>query len=233
MLLLANIGLHQNVNTGMWFGFVMASYSAIANDSIQTLGTFIASNQGNSPWWAQWLWIGTIFLGTTIYSYAAYDGDISYERLKSKGYDTDPTSFNYLQCAAPVILLIFTRLRVPVSTSFMLLTSFVTKSGSLQKSINKSVIGYGISFLLAAVVYISMSKFVSDYCDRTRGALPSYWKAVQWTTTGILWSVWLQQDMSNLAIFLPRSLNIVEMISVCVIIFFGLGIMLYQGGEKI
>ena len=39
--------------------------------------------------------------------------------------------------------------------------------------------------------------------------------------------------MSNLAIFLPRTLNIAELISVCLIIFFGLGVMLYQGGEKI
>lgn len=93
--------------------------------------------------------------------------------------------------------------------------------------------GYGISFALAAVVYVPLGKFVSDYCDRTRGALPAYWKVVQWSTTGVLWSVWLQQDMSNLAIFLPRSLNLGEMIFVCVIIFFGLGIMLYQGGEKI
>ena len=29
----------------MWFGFALAAYSAIANDSIQTIGTFIASNQ--------------------------------------------------------------------------------------------------------------------------------------------------------------------------------------------
>ena len=28
----------------MWFGFALAGYSAIANDSIQTLGTFLASN---------------------------------------------------------------------------------------------------------------------------------------------------------------------------------------------
>lgn len=27
-----------------WFGFMLASYSTIANDSIQALGTFIASN---------------------------------------------------------------------------------------------------------------------------------------------------------------------------------------------
>lgn len=115
----------------------------------------------------------------------------------------------------------------------MLLTSFVTKSGSLEKSINKSVIGYGISFALAAVVYLPFSKFVSDYCDRNRESPSFFWKPVQWTTTGVLWSVWLQQDMSNLAIFLPRTLKIGELIAVCLIIFFGLGIMLYQGGEKI
>ena len=39
--------------------------------------------------------------------------------------------------------------------------------------------------------------------------------------------------MSNLAIFLPRALKIQELVAVCIIIFFGLGIMLYQGGEKI
>jgi hypothetical protein len=29
----------------MWFGFALAAYSAISNDSIQTIGTFIVSNQ--------------------------------------------------------------------------------------------------------------------------------------------------------------------------------------------
>ena len=29
----------------MWAGFLFAAYAAIANDSIQTIGTFIASNQ--------------------------------------------------------------------------------------------------------------------------------------------------------------------------------------------
>lgn len=33
-LLLANIGICRNVFIGRWFGFIMASYSAIANDSI-------------------------------------------------------------------------------------------------------------------------------------------------------------------------------------------------------
>ena len=39
--------------------------------------------------------------------------------------------------------------------------------------------------------------------------------------------------MSNIAVFLPRSLNVGEMIGAVAFITIGLGIMLYQGGEKI
>lgn len=115
----------------------------------------------------------------------------------------------------------------------MILTSFVTKADSLQKTITKSISGYGISFVLSAIIYLPFSKVVSRYCDRTREKLPIYWKVIQWTIVGALWSVWLQQDMSNLAIFLPRHLDLYQYIAVCLVIFIGLGIMLYQGGEKI
>ena len=37
----------------MWVGFLFAAYAAVANDSIQTLGTFIASNQ-DKKWWVLW-----------------------------------------------------------------------------------------------------------------------------------------------------------------------------------
>ena len=39
--------------------------------------------------------------------------------------------------------------------------------------------------------------------------------------------------MSNLAVFLPRDLSVIEVGFACLFIFFGLGVMLYQGGEKI
>jgi hypothetical protein len=51
VLLLANIGIHRFTPLGVWFGFLLSSYAAIANDSIQTLGTFIASNTGIVAWW--------------------------------------------------------------------------------------------------------------------------------------------------------------------------------------
>ena len=44
----------------MWVGFAFAGYSAIANDSIQTIGTFLASNH-DKKWWVLWVFIGGIF----------------------------------------------------------------------------------------------------------------------------------------------------------------------------
>lgn len=115
----------------------------------------------------------------------------------------------------------------------MILTSFVGNVSALNKTIMKSVQGYGISFVLAVIVYLPFSKFVAEYCDRTRGKLSIAWTGIQWITTGVLWSVWLQQDMSNIAVFLPRSLNAIELIVAVAFIALGLGLMLYQGGEKI
>ena len=93
----------------MWVGFIFAGYSAIANDSIQTIGTFLASNM-DKKWWLLWLWIGGIFLVTVSASWYIYDGDVTYQRLTSKGFAEAPTEFSFLQVAAPIFLLILTRL---------------------------------------------------------------------------------------------------------------------------
>lgn len=39
--------------------------------------------------------------------------------------------------------------------------------------------------------------------------------------------------MSNIAVFLPRSLNGIELAFICLFITAGLGLMLWQGGDKI
>ena len=61
----------------MWTGYLIASYSTVANDSIQTIGTFIAANK-NVEWYFKWIWITSIFLITITYSWVVYDGDISF-----------------------------------------------------------------------------------------------------------------------------------------------------------
>merc|ERR1719262_277794 len=142
-----------------WLGFMLAGYSAIANDSIQTLGTFIASNR-DRKWYELWIFIALIFIITCVISWAMYDGDVSYERLISKGFETTPTEFKYLQVVAPVFLLILTRLRMPVSTTFLLLNCFVTKSKTLTKMVIKSLQGYALAFGLAVLLWGALGPYM-------------------------------------------------------------------------
>ncbi len=213
----------------MWVGFAFAAYSAVANDSIQTIGTFIASNRGQK-WWVLWLFIGGIFLVTVTYSFVTYDGDVTFQRLASKGFSETPTSFSYLQLAAPLLLLILTRMRMPVSTTFLLLTSFATSASSVGDVLGKSVLGWVVAFGVSFVVWGAASKamqrwFVGD-------AHPA-WRVGQWLTSGLLWSVWIMQDASNIAVYLPRQMSGWELGGFALVVFFGLGLLFKKGGERI
>lgn len=213
----------------MWVGFGLAAYSAIANDSIQTIGTFIASNKERKWYWL-WLFMGVIFLATVTYSYIEYNGDVSYQRLASKGFAEAPTNFSFLQLAAPIVLLILTRARMPVSTTFLLLSAFSTSSDAIGGVMSKSFLGYIMAFVTAIFVWIIISKFVRNYL---KGKPSDIWIPIQWITSGMLWSFWIMQDAANIAIYLPRSLNQTQFLVFAGTIFFGMGILFYLKGDKI
>lgn len=216
-------------HVAMWVGFVLAGYSAIANDSIQTIGTFLASN-GDKKWWKLWLYIGGIFLAVVAYSFLTYNGDVSHQRLASKGFETAPTSFSFLQIAAPIFLLILTRLRMPVSTTFLILSCFSADLAGIQSMLIKSLSGYFSAFTVAIVIYVAFSKLIRKFPYSKPHFL---WTPVQWITSGLLWAVWVMQDAANIAVYLPRQLNISEFLGYAVFIFLGLGVLFYLRGDRI
>lgn len=220
---------YETPQIAMWIGFFFAAYSAIANDSIQTIGTFLASN-ADKKWWILWLWIGGIFVITVSYSWYVYDGDVTYQRLTSRGFEEAPTSFKFLQVAAPLFLLIITRLRMPVSTTFLLLSAFATQPEGIIDVLNKSLSGYFIAFGVAILVWLGLSKYLNKLF---KGEPGKYWMPVQWLVSGLLWAVWLMQDAANIAVYLPRSLEISGFLVFTGFIFFGLGILFYMRGDKI
>ncbi|MFL0683711.1 MAG: hypothetical protein ACJLTB_10885 [Algoriphagus aquaeductus] len=213
----------------MWFGFALAAYSAIANDSIQTIGTFIASNS-TRPWWLLWLFMGVIWVGTVSYSWYVFDGDVSYERLSVPGLEKAPESFVFLQLAAPIVLLVMTRMRMPVSTTFLLLNVFTYKAGTILDVMFKSFVGYVLAFVLAIIVWFILERFVKNYL---KGQPRPYWIFLQWITSGVLWAVWIMQDAANIAVFLPRQLDGVEFSVYAGFVFLGLGFLFYLKGDKI
>ena len=213
----------------MWVGFLFAAYAAVANDSIQTLGTFIASNQ-DKKWWVLWLFVGGIFLFTVGYSWFNYGGDVSHGRLMAEGFEVAQTEFHFLQIAAPIFLLILTRLRMPVSTTFILLTSFATAPAAIGKVLAKSMSGYILAFFLGVVVFLSISKLAKKYfvSEAKFG-----WSIAQWVTSGTLWSVWLMQDAANIAVYLPRDMSFGVFMGFAMVVFIGLGLLFYYKGGRI
>ena len=231
----------------MWVGFIFAAYAAVANDSIQTIGTFIASNQ-DKKWWVLWIFLGGIFIATISYSWLTVDvvggfneageaigdgvrdRDVSNGRLSAKGFDKAPSSFHFLQVAAPVFLLILTRLRMPVSTTFILLTSFAATPAAVGQVLAKSMSGYILAFLIGFIVFITIAQLAKKYFI---GKAHFGWTIAQWITSGTLWSVWLMQDAANIAVYLPRSMGFGTFFGFVSIIFLGLGMLLYYKGGRI
>jgi phosphate/sulfate permease len=174
--------------------------------------------------------MGLILVGTLSYSWYTYNGDISYQRLNTPGLDVAPETFEFLQVAAPIILLILTRLRMPVSTSILLLSAFSTKSSSIGSILTKSFTGYILAFFAAIIIWSLVTKWLEKKADKKPGPL---WLPFQWITSGVLWSVWIMQDVSNIAVILPRQLSFTQFVIFAAYLFFGLGVLFYLKGDKI
>ena len=69
----------------MILGFMLAAYSIVGNDSIQTLGTFLYSNS-HRKWWQLWLFSSTVMVVVILNGWLTHNQDPSYSRL-NKVYD--------------------------------------------------------------------------------------------------------------------------------------------------
>jgi len=198
----------------MWVGFILAAYSVVGNDVIQTLGTFLASNE-KRPWYILWLFAATILTATLVYGWYQYDGDVSYQRLLGDGGFADPkykdprdiASFGWVYLLPPLVLMVITRFGIPVSTSFLILTFFNPKN--LYSMVVKSMTGYLVAFGAAVVLYIFITKSLEKkFIDNPiKDSEKTWWTVAQWASTGFLWTQWLAQDFANIYVYLPRKVD--------------------------
>ena len=187
----------------MAIGFAIASYSIVANDALQTLGTFLSSNQ-QRPWWVLWLYAVGILYAVLIYGWVVNGGDTSFGRLERIPL---PQPFSWIYLVPPVVLLILTRRGIPVSTTFLILTIFAPEN--LGKMMTKSILGYIVAFVSAILLYFALAKLMEKrFIDTAHREPPGYWTALQWISTGFLWSQWLIQDLANIFVYAPRQLSL-------------------------
>jgi hypothetical protein len=211
----------------MVVGFLLAAYSVIANDSVQTLGTWMASNNERVSYTTMWAAASAVLLWALWYGWYAYGGDISYGRLNKIPFQ----EVQWYHALAPGILLLLTRVGVPVSTSFLVLSAFAS-SFVLEKMLIKSIMGYAVAATFAYAVWWLISKWL-DEAKPVEESHKVWWIRAQWVTTGFLWWTWLSHDVANIAVFLPRTLTLDLLIMVSAVFVFGLYWMFREKGGRI
>ncbi len=190
-------------------GFGLAGWSVIGNDSIQTLGTFIASKQKWFKWYTLAVSASFVMILALGWGWYTYDGDISYGRLTRIPYQ----EIQWYHAVAPGILLLLTRVGIPVSTTFLVLSAFAS-TVVLEKMLMKSVVGYGLAAVVAYIAWIVISKLINEKLDEVDEKWIGFWRNSVWVTSGWLWWVWLSHDVANIAVYLPRQLSLALLITV-------------------
>ena len=136
-------------------GFLFAVYAVTANDSIQTLGTYISSNR-DIKWYWMFGYMGSIFLFTMIQGFSI--NDPAFGRLDK----FEPITIQWYHALAPLVLVALTRLKIPVSTTFLVLSVFAT-SIVMEQMLVKSFVGYAVSFVFACGSWYLISKYFLQF----------------------------------------------------------------------
>ena len=123
-------------------GFSLAGLSVFGNDSIQTLGTFIAAKKKWYKWYVLATAASVVLVGTLTYGWVVYDGDITFGRLNKIPY----IEIQWYHAVAPLVLVMLTRVGIPVSTTFLVLSAFAS-TVVLEKVLLKSIVGYALSLI--------------------------------------------------------------------------------------
>ena len=167
-------------------GFMMAAYSIVANDAVQTLGTFLSSTRavpgGSSGSTRAVCWWPSSFNGWFI-----NHGDLSYGRLARFPV---PHHFTWIHVVPPLFIILLTRFGVPVSTTFLVLTVFAP--AAFGQMLTKSLIGYAVAFVVGFLAYRFVASTIEKRFIASReDAPPLRWIVLQWLATAFLWSQWL------------------------------------------
>lgn len=212
----------------MLAGFLLAAYAVVANDSIQTLGTFINS-QTQTKWYYLWGFASVILITTLTWGWFSNGGDLAYGRLD---HIPHPQQFHWWHVAAPAVLLALTRYGMPVSTTFLVLSVFASNV-ILEKMLMKSIMGYGLAAVASYGLWFIISRIINEHLPVKNEKHRRYWRISQWIATGFLWASWLSHDMANIAVYLPRKLSFEWLIFVLASLVIGLGIVFRNHGGEI
>jgi len=219
------------VNIWMIVGFLLAAYSVVANDSLQTLGTYISSNKTRTPPLVQMSFICSVTVIVLMLGFFLNNGDPAWGRLETFEL---PEPFSWVYVIPPIAVLALTQWGAPVSTSFLVLSSF--KPANIGRLFGSSLSGYVLAFALGLAGYglgIWLLERWAFLQNKEGKDFNKVWYGLQWVSTGFLWSMWLVQDLANIFVFVPRKLDVVPMALCTAVLCVGLCFLVAFGGGPI
>ena len=215
----------------MIIGFLLAAFSVVSNDSLQTLGTYISSNRQRTPRRIQMVFVCAITVTVLFLGWSLNQGEPAWGRLQSFPV---PETFTWAYIIPPIAVLALTAWGAPVSTSFLVLSSFVPEN--IGRLLGSSLSGYVIAFSLGLTVW-GLGMWLLErwifHRNQQLKEISTIWFATQWFSTGFLWSMWLIQDMANIFVYLPRNLDFLSMCVCTLILCIGLCMLIMIGGGPI
>jgi len=215
----------------MIIGFLLACFSVVANDSLQTLGTYISSNRQRTPKSVQMIFVCCITSIVLFLGWYLHQGEPAWGRLDSFPV---PERFTWAYIIPPIAVLALTAWGAPVSTSFLVLSSFVPEN--IGRLLGSSISGYVMAFFLGLAAWGFGIWLLERWIFRRNQdsqEISKIWFVIQWFSTGFLWSMWLVQDMANIFVYLPRNLNFISMGVCTLILCVGLCMLIVIGGGPI
>ena len=215
----------------MIIGFLLACFSVVANDSLQTLGTYISSNRQRTPKRIQMIFVCCITSIVLFLGWYLHQGEPAWGRLDSFPV---PERFTWAYIIPPIAVLALTAWGAPVSTSFLVLSSFVPEN--IGRLLGSSISGYVMAFFLGLTAWGFGIWLLERWIFRRNQdsqEISKIWFVIQWFSTGFLWSIWLVQDMANIFVYLPRNLNFISMGVCTLILCVGLCVLIVIGGGPI
>lgn len=212
----------------MIVGFLVSMYSCVSNDVIQTLGTFLSSNK-DKPVWMIWFFATFVLAVTLTVGWVVNGGDMSFGRLERIPF---PETFYWWQIIPPIILVFLTRLGIPVSTTFLILSVF-SSNAVVGMILTKSVYGYFIAFISSFILYAIIARPIERVFLLKKITHVKSWTVAKWCATAFLWSSWIMQDAANLFVYLPRKASVLQLISVIAAFAIFLWVVAYKRGGEI
>ena len=70
-----------------------------------------------------------------------------------------------------------------------------------------------LAAIVAYICWVVISKFINEKFDEVEDKWIGFWRNSVWITSGWLWWVWLSHDVANIAVYLPRQLDVTIIIN--------------------